>query len=273
MDKKLPIGVFDSGIGGLTVFKELRKALPVEDLIYFGDTARTPYGSRPQEQIRQFVDEILAFMAHNRVKLAVAACNSITVLGLNTLRKDHPFMMLGVNTGARVALQASKNKRIGVAATKTTVHSRYHEQAIRHADPEAVVLGQACPLLAPLVEMEHFDDILAEEAVKEYACPLQESGVDTVILACTHYPFLTPVFRKNFGPDVTIINPARETALEALGMLSDTGLLRTEGTGTSRICFSADLPRAERITRRIIDDAACQFELVKLAEYQAGLSQ
>lgn len=267
MDNNLPIGVFDSGIGGLTVFKELRKALPAEDIIYFGDTDRTPYGSRSQEQIRQFVDEILNFMASNQIKLAIAACNSITVLGLDSLRKKHKFMMLGVNTGARLAIKASQNKRIGVIATKTTIRSHYHEQSILKADPNVKVFGQACPLLAPLVETEHFDDILANEAVKEYLSPLQESEVDTVILSCTHYPFLTSTITKVLGSGAIVIDPARETAMEAKSMLAEVGLLRSDGEGKSRLCFSADLPRAERIARRIIN-SPCKFELVNLKEYQ-----
>lgn len=270
MDKHSPIGIFDSGIGGLTIFKELREILPAEDLIYFGDTARTPYGSRPQEQIREFVDEILAFIAHNQVKLAVAACNTITVLGLDTLQKNHEFKLIGVNTGAGLATKASRNKRIGVLATKGTIQSRYHMQSIQQADPNSQVFGQACPLLAPLVETEHYDDILATEAVKEYVLPLQEAGVDTVVLACTHYPFLTPVIAKALGKNVTIIDPARETAMEAQTMLAKLNLLNPGAAGSSKLCFSADLVRAERISQRILNTTGYSFELVNLLDYYKG---
>ncbi len=267
MEKKLPIGVFDSGVGGLTVFKELRRVLPAENLIYFGDTGRTPYGCRTEQQIREFVDEILNFMSYHQVKLAVAACNTITVLGLDSIRKNHKFPLIGVSQGARLALAASNNKHIGVIATEATIRSGKHVAVISAADAQTKIFPQACPKFAPMVEAEKFEGLEIEQAALEYLAPLQKSGVDTLILACTHYPFLTPVIEKIMGQNVTIIDPARETALEAQAMLKSMDLLNSGEHGYNKLYFSADVDRAKRIAARAIDVSNSEFGLVDLANY------
>lgn len=267
MDKNLPIGVFDSGVGGLTVFKELRRVMPAENLIYFGDTGRTPYGCRTEQQIREFVDEILNFMSYHQVKLAVAACNTITVLGLDSIRKNHLFPLIGVSQGARLALAASKNKHIGVIATEATIRSGKHVAVISAADAETKIFPKACPKFAPMVEAEQFAGSEVEQAALEYLEPLQKAEIDTLILACTHYPFLTPVIENILGDNVTVIDPARETALEAQAMLKSLDLLNNGEQGYNKLYFSADVERAKRIAAQAFDIRNSEFGLVNLADY------
>lgn len=265
MNGNLPIGVFDSGVGGLTVFTQLRKLLPAENIIYFGDTKRTPYGPRSKEEIQQFTREILNFMAHNKVKLAVAACNTITV-NLDNLPQEYPFPIIGMSKGARTALTVTKNNRIGVIATDATIKSGKHVAEIRALSDTVQIYPKACHKFASLAEAEQFSGKVIEEAAKEYLMPLKEAGVDTVILACTHYPFLIPVIGKVLGPNVRLFDPAEETAREAKQALAQKGQLEEKGQGYSRLCFSADLDRAKRIAAHLIQVDQCQFECVDLSQ-------
>ena len=154
MSTNAPIGIFDSGIGGLTVVKELMEIMPGENLIYFGDTARTPYGSRPPEEILEFMQQILEFFVVQKVKMAVVACNTMTALGLQMARKKYPFTLVGVNTGVDMALAVSKSKKVGVIATKATIDSLNHSRTIHNKDASVHVYSQACPRLVQLIEQE-----------------------------------------------------------------------------------------------------------------------
>lgn len=264
MDCNLPIGVFDSGVGGLTVFKQLRRLLPNENIVYFGDTRRNPYGPRPEAEIEGFIQEILAFMADNKVKLAVAACNTITVL-LERLPKKYPFEIIGMSKGARSVPTLTKNNHVGVIATEATIRSGKHAAEITAMNQNVQVFPKACPKFAPLVEAEQFGGETVEQAAIEYLTPLMEANVDTVILACTHYPLLAPVISKVMGP-VRIFDPAEETALEAKAYLEATEQLKATGTGYSRLYFSSDVERARRIASQIIDVNACQFGCFDVAQ-------
>lgn len=266
MDSNLPIGVFDSGVGGLTVFRQLRNMLPTENIIYFGDSKRNPYGPRSETEILQYVEEILSFMKDNNVKVAVSACNTITVL-LEKLQHTYPFEIVGMGRGILSALGVTKNNRIGVLATETTIRSGKHVSEVVSRNPEIKVFPIACPKFARLVENEHLDDEAVEAAALDYISPLKDAKVDAVILACTHYPMLAPVISKIMG-QAYLVDPAEETAIKVKDILQKAGLLRTTGEGYSRLCFSADVDRVRRIASKVMDIKDCEFELLDMEFYQ-----
>ncbi|SCM83771.1 Glutamate racemase [uncultured Sporomusa sp.] len=273
MGDSAPIGIFDSGLGGLTVLREVLNLLPGEDVIYFGDTARTPYGSRPPAEILRFLHEILPFFAAQQVKLAIIACNTMKAIGFEQASTKVPFLLTGVNYGARAALAASRNKRIGVMATAATIASGKHVQAIKAEEPAATVAVQACPRLVPFIEQGKLFGPELESAVTDYLLPLKEAAIDTLILGCTHYPFIIPVIRQVMGPDVVLVDPARETAAEARTTLAHHDKLTTRAQGRVRLCFSSDLPRAEQFVAGTIEfpwaeEISLRFELVNLLDYR-----
>jgi glutamate racemase len=216
-----PIGVFDSGVGGLTVLHECLVTLPHEDFVYLGDHARLPYGPRPLEEVRRFAREIGSYLETQGVKLVVVACNSATAAALPELQTELRVPVVGVIAPeAHAAVQATRNRRIGLLATEATVASGRYEQLVRALDAGAEVLAVACPRLVPLIEG---DDPFAEatvDAVREYAAPLKDAGVDTVILGCTHYPLIRPILQRVFGREVTLVFSAEETAREVAETLA-----------------------------------------------------
>ncbi len=220
MDER-PIGVFDSGVGGLTVLHECLVTLPHEDFLYLGDGARLPYGPRPLEELRRFAREIGAYLESRGVKLVVVACNSATAAALPELQTELQVPVVGVIAPeARAAVQATRNRRIGLLATQATVASGRYEELVRSLDAGALVFPVACPRLVPMIEG---DDPFAEEtavAVREYVAPLKDAGVDTVILGCTHYPLIRPILQRVFGRDVTLVFSAEETAREVAETLA-----------------------------------------------------
>ena len=267
MNRNAPIGVFDSGIGGLTVVKELMEVMPRENLIYFGDTARTPYGSRPPAEILTFMGQILEFFAAQNVKMAVVACNTMTALGIEMARKQYPFTLVGVNTGVDVALRVSKVKKVGILATEATIASGNHARTVNLKDAAAVAYPRACPKLVPLIEKEQVEGAEVEMAVAEYVLPMKQAGVDAVILGCTHYPFVHSIIEKTVGNGTIIINPARETALDAQRILEQQGQLSLGKQGKVRLCFSADVERAKRMAGFMFDTNQVGFELVDLEKF------
>ena len=220
MDER-PIGVFDSGAGGLTVLHECLVTLPHEDFVYLGDGARLPYGPRALDELRRFAREIGSFLEARGVKLVVVACNSATAAALPQLQTELGVPVVGVIAPeAHAAVQATRNRRIGLLATQATVSSGRYEALVRALDAGVEVFPVACPRLVPLIEG---DDPFAEEtasAVREYAAPLKEAVVDTVILGCTHYPLIRPILQRVFGRDVTLVFSADETAREVAETLA-----------------------------------------------------
>lgn len=267
MGNNAPIGAFDSGIGGLTVVKELLKLMPGENIIYFGDTLRTPYGSRPTAEILQFMRQILRFFLMQNIKMAVFACNTMTVLGLDMARAEYPFQVVGVNTGARSALKVSKNRHIGIIATQATVDSNKHCKAVQAFNAEVSLYSQACPKFVPFIESEKFVSPELKEAAEEYLAPLKAAQTDTLILGCTHYPYISPLISNIMGSGVKLIDPARDTAADARAMLAHSGQLSDLGRGQARFCFSADIERAERLAKMIIDAPLPEFEIINLADF------
>ncbi len=264
MKSNAPIGVLDSGVGGLSVLKVLHQMLPQENFIYVGDTARTPYGSRSETEIRQFVEEIISWLEGQGVKQVVIACNTLTMLGIDSLKKEHPFELIGMSKGEQLLLEASKKKKIGVFATQFTISTEAHKKAILAADSSAEVYPMACPKFVPLIEGEQFGDRAVAEAVAEYAAPLKEAGVDALILSCTHYPFIKDVVEKEFGAGVTVINPAEATAKLSKASLEANGLLNNEVQGSVKICCTADLERVKRLAARMLPAETCQFQEISL---------
>lgn len=267
MNSDAPIGVFDSGVGGLTVVRELTRLMPEESFIYFGDTARAPYGSRPPAQIIDFMHEILRFMAARQVKLAVYACNTMTALGLDSARRYYPFPLVGMNPGARTALKLTRAKHIGVIATQATIASGKHGKAVKAIDPGVAVYPQPCPKFVPLIEQGELDGPRIEDAALEYLVPMREAGVDTLILGCTHYPLVSPLIRRIMGADIHLVDPAYETAADARACLVRHGALAGPGRGGVRLCFSAGLGQAGRLAALILGAPLPSIEQVDLQDY------
>ena len=231
MKQDAPIGVFDSGVGGLTVVKEMMRALPAESIIYYGDTARVPYGSKSADTITAYSRQIARFLMSQEVKAIVVACNTASALALETIKADFDVPFVGVvKPGAKMAAQATRNKRIGIIATEGTISSGIYEKFLKDTSPEVEVFGKACPLFVPLVEEGWLNDAVTRQVVERYLAELKEKQVDTLVLGCTHYPLLRRVIGEVMGEQVTLVNPAYETARELKYVLEDNHILRdTEG--------------------------------------------
>lgn len=220
------IGVFDSGVGGLTVVKELIHQLPAEDIVYFGDTARVPYGIKSKETVIRFSIENMLFLLKHNVKLICVACNTVSSLALPVIKNYFKVPIVGVITpGAMKAVYATHNKQVGVIGTQSTIRSRAYEKEIKHLDPDIKITAAACPLFVPFAEEGFLDGKAITEVASHYLKPLKAAGVDTVILGCTHYPLLKPVIKKIMGRRVTLIDSAKEVALEVKEILSSEGQL------------------------------------------------
>ena len=229
MDNNAPIGVFDSGVGGLTVAREIMRQAPSEKLIYFGDTARLPYGSKSRETILRFVRQIIRFLRTKDIKAIVVACNTASAYTLDIIEKELDIPIVGVvRPGARTAAETTRNGRIGVIATDATINSGMYPQFIRSINPKVRVFGKACPLLVPLVEEGLLHDFVTEEIASRYLEDLKEKDIDTLILGCTHYPLLRSMMHTLMGEQVRLVNPAYETAREMKMVLQKNGLAAPE---------------------------------------------
>lgn len=225
-DRNAPIGVFDSGIGGLTVAREIIRQMPMERIIYFGDTARVPYGSKSRGTIIRFSRQIIRFLKTKQVKAIVIACNTASAYALDTVKQDLDIPIIGViHAGALSAVKATKNGKIGIIGTEGTIRSGIYESVIREMMPEVKVSCKACPLLVPLVEEGLFHDSVTDEVTSRYLSELKSKYIDTLVLGCTHYPLLRSTVKRLMGEGVTLINPAYETAIELKQLLSDKDLL------------------------------------------------
>lgn len=221
-----PIGIFDSGVGGLTVAREIMRQIPGERFVYFGDTARVPYGSKSRETIIRYSRQIIRFLRTKQVKAIVIACNTASAFALETVRRELDIPIIGVvEPGARVAVSATVNKKIGVIGTEGTIRSGMYADFIHRLDPEIQVLGKPCPLLVPLVEEGWLKDSVTREVACRYVEGLKQSGIDALIMGCTHYPLLRSIMREIMGEGVTLVNPAYETAIELKRLLLEQGLL------------------------------------------------
>lgn len=261
-----PLGVFDSGIGGLTVVRALADRLPQESVIYFGDTARVPYGPKSPDTVRRYSDEILAYLLGRGVKAVVVACNTSTAHALEHLQARAPVPVVGViEPGARAAVAASRTGSIGVIGTAGTIASGAYERAIAALRPTAVVHARACPLFVPLVEEGWFEHPATELVAREYLEPLRRAGIDVLVLGCTHYPLLKPLLARVMGPRVTLIDSAGETAREVERMLDRHGLRAPAGgLATHRFVVSDDEPHFRRLGGVFLGDGVREVEVVRL---------
>lgn len=259
-----PVGIFDSGIGGLTVARAIYERLPAESTVYFGDTARLPYGPKSPDTVRRYSLEILRWLLGQGVKAVVIACNTSTAHALEALRQVSPVPVIGViEPGARAAVRATRSGAIGVIGTAGTIASNAYARAIQALRPEARVTQQACPLLVPLVEEGWFDHPATELVAREYLRPLQEAGVDVLVLGCTHYPLLKPLLQRVMGPNVTLIDSAEETALALENELGPTR--SAAGTrATHRFAVSDDEPRFRQVGSRFLGKLLASAEVVPL---------
>jgi glutamate racemase len=264
MNKAQPIGVIDSGVGGMTVLKWLQEKIPHEHFIFIGDTARTPYGDRSREEIIQFVSEMTDYLERRHIKELVVACNTITVLGTDVIRGSHDFGVIGMAKGSRMVEGVTKNNLVGFMATDFTVSTGAHKAEIERLDPEVKVFGQGCPKLVPLIENGEFHTPAVKAAVKEYVDLLKQHNVDTVLLSCTHYPFLQDEIQAAFGSGVTILDPAEMTTADAMEDLKEKDLLNPDGDGRADVCFTADLERAKGLAAHMLDMNRCDFHLIDL---------
>ena len=262
------MGVFDSGVGGLTVLHECLVTIPHEDFVYLGDHARLPYGPRPLAEIRGFAREIGLYLEHQGVKLVVAACNAATSAALPQLQEELAVPVVGVITPeAHAAVQATRNRRIGLMATQATVTAGRYAELVRTLDAGAELVAVACPRLVPLIESD--DPFAAEttEAVREYAAPLKDAGVDTVVLGCTHYPLIRPIFQRVFGRDVTLVFSAEETAREVAETLARKGVENDASReGGYRFLTTGDPETFRRLGARFLQLPIAEVEHVRVAE-------
>jgi glutamate racemase len=260
-----PLGVFDSGIGGLTVARALFERLPRESVIYYGDTARVPYGPKSPDTVRRYSAEILAYLLHRGVKAIVVACNTSTAHALDYLRGHSPVPVVGViEPGARAAVAATKSGAIGVIGTAGTIASGAYERAITALRPKARVYAQPCPLFVPLVEEGWFDHPAAELIAREYLGPMRHAGVDVLVLGCTHYPLLKPLLSRVMGPGVTLVDSAEETAKAVAAELDARGLLAAGGSHDHRFVVSDDEPHFRKVGARFLGEKLKQVEVVPL---------
>lgn len=264
-----PIGVFDSGVGGLTVLHECLVTMPNEDFIYLGDHARLPYGPRTSDEVRRFAHEIGRYLERQGVKMVVVACNTATSAALPDLQEELEVPVVSVIVPeAHAAVQATRNRAIGLLATELTVASGRYESLVRTLDAGARFTAVACPRLVPLIEGESSSDEIVA-AVRGYAVPLKEAGCDTVILGCTHYPLIRPVFQRTFGRDVTLIFSAVETAREVAETLERKGFENDrDREGTYRFLTTGDPGVFRSLGERFLQLPLGEVERVEITELE-----
>jgi glutamate racemase len=258
------IGIFDSGVGGLTVLHALLATLPAEDLVYLGDTGRYPYGTKSAETVTRYSVENVEFLVAKGVKMVVVACNSASSVALPALAARFALPIVGViDAGARAAVARTRTGRVGVIGTEATIGSGAYSRALRALRPELELYTRACPLLVPLAEEGWVDGPIPRDVVRTYLGSLQRSGIDTLVLGCTHYPLLKAVIAEVMGPDVALVDSAAETARDVARVLAEHGLARTAGAGTASF-FVTDVPdRFIRIGQRFLGarvDSAVRIE-------------
>jgi len=267
-----PIGVFDSGVGGLTVAREIMRQLPNERIVYFGDTARVPYGNKSRETVTKFSRQIVHFLKEQQVKAIVVACNTASAYALEELEHEVDIPIMGVmKPGARAAIEATKNKRVGVVATEATIHSGIYTRYIKENDASVTVLEKACPLFVPLVEEGLWEDPVTDEIAHRYLSELIDSDIDTLILGCTHYPMLRSTVAKIMGEGVTLVNPAYETARELKRLLAQKGLESEHrpglGTELYRFYVSDGAEKFKQLANAILTYGILSAKVVNIEEY------
>jgi glutamate racemase len=262
------VGIFDSGVGGLTVLRDIIRVLPQEDTIYFGDTARVPYGTKSPETVTRYAREITAFLVRRDIKLLVVACNTASAVALPTLKRMFPIPVVGViEPGARRAVELSRSGRIGVIGTAGTIRSSAYTRAIKRLDPTAEVLTKACPLFVPLAEEGWVDNQVARLTAQNYLKELKDAGVDTLVLGCTHYPLLKPLIAEVMGSGVMLVDSAAETARTVAEILAQKKCLRPESEAGNHHYYVSDIPAGFiRVGNRFLGERLGDVYQVNLEE-------
>ncbi|MBO5227873.1 MAG: glutamate racemase [Lachnospiraceae bacterium] len=269
--KNAPIGIFDSGVGGLTVAEEVMRQLPNEKIVYFGDTARVPYGSKSKDTIIKFSRQIIRYLRTWEVKAIVVACNTASALALPEIQKELDIPIVGViEPGAKVAAEISKNGRIGIIGTEGTINSHIHTKLIKEVKPSYKITEKACPLFVPLVEEGFFlDTDVAYEIAGKYLEVMKDRDVDTLILGCTHYPFLRETIKNIMGAGVSLVNPAYETARELKKMLEGLGIEADEVAhgDMHRFCVSDGADKVARFAKERFPFPVNNVTQINIEEY------
>ena len=267
-----PIGIFDSGVGGLTVAREIMRQIPNEKIIYFGDTARVPYGSKSQETVTRYSRQIARFLQTFHVKTIVVACNTASAYALDALEQEIDVPVIGVvKPGAKTAAEVTRNGKIGVIATEATIGSQIYTKYIKELNKDVTIYGKACPLFVPLVEEGLWQDPVTDEIAKRYLTELIDIDIDTLILGCTHYPLIRSTLGRIMGEGVSLVNPAYETAIELKQMLEERGLLTEEapklGTNQYQFYVSDGAEKFKRFANSIIKYGILSAKTINIEEY------
>ena len=253
--KNKPIGVFDSGIGGLTVVKELRKLLKNENILYLGDTARLPYGTKSEKVIMRYAVENTEFLLSRDVKIVIVACHTASSVAGEKLREIFQVPIIGmIEPGARAAVNATKNKKIGVIGTSLTIKVGAYEKAIKRLIPEAEIIARPTPMFVPLVEEGWIEHPITNTVIKEYLTSLKEENIDTLLLGCTHYPLLKKRIQKFMGDKIMLINPSFETAIETREILKSMDMRKENGEGKIKIYLTDLSPNFENIGSAFLEE-------------------
>jgi glutamate racemase len=266
-----PIGLFDSGIGGLTVLDELQRLLPRESTIYFGDTARVPYGNKSEATVRRFAVEAAELLMQHGIKFLVLACNTVSATALELLRERLPIPVVGViEPGARAAVSRTRGGHIGVIGTSATIESGAYQKAIAAIRPDASVVAHACPLFVPLVEEGWTRHQVAEEVARIYLAPLKSARIDSLVLGCTHYPLLTDILARVMGPEVSLVSSATEVARLVRSELERLDLRSAAAHPARRVLVSDSPERFARVARNFMGEELGTVELVPLPQDGPG---
>lgn len=238
-----PVGVFDSGLGGLTVLKEINKILPNENVVYFGDTARVPYGSRSKDTVIQYTFQAINFLISQNVKAIVIACNTATARALTLSQEKYDIPIIGViEAGAKTASYTTKNNRVGVIGTQGTINSKAYNIEIAKLNKDIQIIDKACPLFVPIVEEGWYNSDIAHLTAKRYLKELIEQDIDSLVLGCTHYPLLKNTIREVVGENIELVNPAKETAKDLKKVLQSNNLLKVDNTKSNYKYYVSDIP-------------------------------
>lgn len=266
-----PIGIFDSGVGGLTVFREIMRQIPGERIVYFGDTARVPYGSKSPETITRYAGQIVRFLKTHKVKAIVVACNTASALAMDEIGKNELPIIEVIKPGAKTAVETTINGRIGVIATEATTKSNIYAHYIKNLDQSLTIIGKACPLLVPLVEEGLLNDSVTDNVAGRYLNELVDADIDTLILGCTHYPLIRETIAKIMGENVKLVNPAYETARELKALLAANHLLNDQEMGTNggqyHFYVSDGAEKFKRFADSIIKCGVLSIKTVNIDDY------
>ncbi|MGB7604862.1 MAG: glutamate racemase [Lutisporaceae bacterium] len=268
MDSR-PIGVFDSGIGGLTVVKEIMEQLPNESIVYFGDTARVPYGTKSKEIVTKYSFQCIKFLLEKKVKAIVVACNTASASSLDAAKQSFDIPFIGVvEPGAITACQATKSNKIGIIGTEGTVSSGAYEKEINIINNDVKIVLKACPLFVPIAEEGWQDTEIANLTAREYLTDLKEKGIDALVMACTHYPLLEKTIAQVMGKDIMLVNPAFETAKSLKHVLNELGIQSKGGRKTEYEFYVSDNPvKFKKVGENFLSKPISHVEKIDIEKY------